>query len=203
LTNGLFAHLAIGLAVSFIGSVPPGAINLTAIKISLDKGYRSVVSFALAAALVEFVYGLIAVYCSGFFLSHQDLNAWFEKITVAVFLVMGIGYFFHPSNPSAKSGGKRSGSFAKGIMLSIFNPLGIPFWLAYTSFLQLHQWIYLEPFTTFFYVFGIAAGAFAALIMFGLLGRRINDNLQLSTKVINRFVGSVLILLAVSKWISW
>jgi threonine/homoserine/homoserine lactone efflux protein len=202
LTNGLFTHLTIGLVVSFIGSVPPGAINLTAIKISLDKGYRAVVSFALAAALVEFVYGLIAVYCSSFFLSHQGLNALFEKITVVVFLVMGVCYFFQRSTPDTRSGGKGSGSFAKGIMLSIFNPLGIPFWLAYTSFLQVRQWIYLDPFTTLFYAFGIAAGAFAALILFGLLGRRINDNLQLSTKVINRIVGSVLVLLAVSKWIS-
>jgi len=147
-----------------MGSVPPGAINLTAIKISLDKGYRAVVSFALAAALVEFAYGLIAVYGSGFFLSHPGLNGLFENITVAVFLAMGIGYFFQQATPATTSGAKRSGSFAKGIMLSIFNPLGIPFWLAYTSFLQVRQWIHLDPSTTFFYVFGIAAGAFAALI---------------------------------------
>ncbi|MES2732562.1 MAG: LysE family transporter [Bacteroidota bacterium] len=205
------SHLIIGLAVSFIGSVPPGAINLTAIKISLEKGYRPVLTFALAAAIVEFFYGLIAVYGAAFLMRYPNLNQAIEYITMALFLGLGLYYFFAnstqaPTNSVAdgspvKSPPFISTHFMKGLTLGIFNPLCIPFWLAYTSYLQMRQWIHLEPATSIFYVLGIATGAFAALVLFGLLGRKISDNLQLSTQVINRTIGSVLIVLAMYKWI--
>jgi threonine/homoserine/homoserine lactone efflux protein len=201
----------IGLVVSFAGSVPPGAINLTAIKISLEKGFSSVLTFASAAALVEFFYGLIAVYGAEFLMRYPHMNQIIEYITMALFLVLGVYYIFSSSSlapqkniaepTSLKSLQSRSTAFMKGLTLGIFNPLCIPFWLAYTSYLQMRQWIHLGPATSFFYVAGIAAGAFAALVLFGLLGRKINDNLQFSSQVINRTIGSILIVLAVYKWL--
>jgi threonine/homoserine/homoserine lactone efflux protein len=211
LTQTLLSHLAVGLAVSFIGSVPPGAINMTAVKISLEKGLRSVMVFALAAAAVEFIYALMAVYGANVLMRYPDLSRWMEGITVVLFLVLGLYYVLGNSHPAPVPADEPelarprklfgSGPFMKGLTLGLFNPLGIPFWLAYTSFLQLRQWIHLDPLTTFFYVFGIAAGAFIALILFGLLGKKINDKLSLSTQMINRSIGAVLLLLAVYKWV--
>ena len=206
--SGLFSHLAIGLAVSFVGSVPPGAINLTAVKISLEKGYRAVLNFALAAALVEFFYGLLAVYGARFLAAHEYLTRGLDYITAVVFLGLGLYYTFGKSQAPEVAGEEAQTKalssatpFVKGLTLGIFNPLCVPFWLAYTSFLQTRQWIHLQPATTLCYVTGIAAGAFVALSLFGLLSRWINDNLQLSTHVINRTIGIILIGLSLFKWV--
>ena len=182
MTHTLLSHLAVGLAVSFIGSVPPGAINLTAVKISLEKGLRSVIVFALAVAAVEFVYALMAVYGAHVLMRYPDLSHWMEGITIALFLGLGLYYVLGNSHPAAvpadEPGLARfrrifgSSPFMRGLTLSLFNPLGIPFWLAYTSFLQIRQWIHLDALNTFFYVSGIASGAFIALILFGLLGKK-------------------------------
>lgn len=193
----LLRHLLIGATVSFIGSMPPGTVNMMAVKISLTHGYRSVATFALASATIEFLYGMIAVYGADFFLSHQSLNRSFELISVVVFFALGIYYFLHKEpvdKPKATSGG-----FIKGLTISLLNPMGIPFWLAYTSLLQLNHWISISFATAIFYSIGIALGAFLALSLFGFLAKRINRNLQLNTRIINRTVGLVLVLLAVVK----
>jgi len=51
----LFQIFMVGLIFSFLGSIPPGTINLSVMQLGLKKQMQGALLFTLAAVLVEFV----------------------------------------------------------------------------------------------------------------------------------------------------
>jgi threonine/homoserine/homoserine lactone efflux protein len=50
-----------GFFFSFIGSIPPGTINLTCVQLGLEKKIKIAWRFAIAASVMEYPYAWIAV----------------------------------------------------------------------------------------------------------------------------------------------
>ena len=196
-------HLAIGLVASFIGSLPLGVLNLTVMDIAINKKKRDVLYFALGAAGIEFFQALVAVKFSSWFLSKPSLDMDFNIIVIPVFLALSI-YYFRKSRKKLKE--KKStrelSSFNKAVILSVINPLCIPFWIFYSTYFNSLGLIIFENYYIILFAAGISAGSFLALLTFGRVSRYIISKIKVLNLWIDQIIGAVFLCLFIFQAVS-
>ncbi|MEQ9425250.1 MAG: LysE family transporter [Cyclobacteriaceae bacterium] len=172
------------LVVSYLGSIPPGMINVTTLQYSIEGRKSAAVSFIIACVLVEFIYTGIAVKFQMYLTENANINGYFQLITAAVLVGLGIVNLFKKklNNPKPVVGEKRS-AFKRGTLISLGNPLAIPFWLAVTAYLQNQDLVVLTGIGFWVYLAGVSIGTFGLLITVVLVSRRFSLLMKNSTMV--------------------
>lgn len=162
-----------GFFFSFIGSIPPGSINISALQYTLEKRIKAAYSFAAAAAVTEYLYAAIAVRFQIYLTENADISQYFQIVTGSVLILLGLlNLFKKPRDPKVKPSGEKRNAFKKGVLLSLTNPLAIPFWLMVTAYLQSMGWVMINGQNFWVYVAGISVGTFCLLITVINLGSR-------------------------------
>lgn len=162
-----------GLFFSFIGSIPPGSINITTLQYSIEGRIKAAYSFALAAALTEYIYAAIAVRFQIYLTENADISHYFQIITGTVLIILGLlNLFKKPTISQVNVTGEKRNAFRKGVLLSLANPLAIPFWLMATAYLQSMGWVQISGQNFWIYVGGISVGTFCLLATVIHLGAR-------------------------------
>ncbi len=190
----LLTPFLVGFFFSFIGSIPPGSINLSVLQLSLQGYFNAALRFALASMLVEYVYAYIAIRFELLITSSQLVQDNFHLISASVLIVLGVLNLV-----SAKKKGKvpsklDNSGFRKGLIISIANPLAIPFWIAITAYLQSNNWVLINNRTIWIYIAGISVGTFVLLWLLAILAKRVAHLIQ-NEVMIKRIPGLVLLML--------
>lgn len=168
----------VSFVVSYLGSIPPGTINISTMQLSIRKHLRAAFFFALAASLVEFVYAGITVRFQIFLSGKPAFTDNFQIITALAMILLGIANLFSRSDSTSfRTVGELRGrnGFKKGIILGALNPLTVPFWLAVTAYLQTNNWIDLVGWNFWIYLSGISLGTLALLLTIRKIGARFKD----------------------------
>ncbi|XOV92446.1 MAG: LysE family translocator [Bacteroidota bacterium] len=195
----------IAFVVSYLGSIPPGTINISAMQLAIQGKRRAAFFLSLAASMVEFIYAGLTVRFQLFLTEAGWLTDHFYLITAIPMIVLGIANLWSSSDSKSiltkvKSTG-RSG-FKRGLVLGILNPLTLPYWLTVTAYLQTHHLISLDRQLFWAYLTGISIGTISLLISIILLGNkfsRIADNQFL----VHRLPGLIFIGLGIYNVIIW
>lgn len=163
----------VGLFFSFIGSIPPGTINITTMQYAISNKKAAAISFASAAALTEYLYAGLAVKFQMYLTENTSFSDNFRIVSGVVLIVLGILNLIKQKLPNPKSElGEKRNAFKKGVLISLANPLAIPFWLAVTVYLQSMNWVDLSGYNYLIYVAGISTGTFLLLVLVAQLGSR-------------------------------
>ena len=165
----------IAFVVSYLGSIPPGTINVTTMQLAVPQKNRTAIFFSIAASLVEFVYAGLTVRFQLFLNESPWIMDNFYIITAIAMIVLGIANLFATSNSRsivAKIDTRARSGFKRGIILGLLNPLTMPFWLAVTAFLQTNNLISLNGSLFWFYLAGISSGTFILLMTILKLGSK-------------------------------
>lgn len=187
--------LFIAFIFSFVGSIPPGTLNLTILQLGLDEKMKIAWRFSLAAALVEYPYAWIAVELSSAIQTSPMITAYFELIGAVVMITLGILNLYASQKPSSSVSKFQQSGFRRGILLSILNPLVLPFWVGITAYLQSQQWVELTPSTNLHaYLLGVSLGALSLLISVAYLAKRVAVHFR-NNIWIRRIPGITLLLL--------
>lgn len=186
----------IAFIFSFLGSIPPGSINLSVIQLSLDGRLSAALRFAIAAALIEFPYAFIAVQFEGWITSSPVIINNFKLIAASVMLLLGIVNLWpQKKSPSKMMETIRNSGFRKGVIISLLNPLAIPFWVGITAYLNHQGWVRLASIDqVFVYVLGISVGTFFLLALLALLAKKLRPVIAKS-ELIKVIPGVVFLLL--------
>lgn len=128
-------NFAIGLLVSFLGTLPLGVLNITIMRVSLLQGLRSALQFALACALVELVYSYLSVELTQSLIQFPALKPLTEVVAAITLLGMGI-YYIRKNNSLPTTDQRSIRPFFLGVLLSVVNVVAFPFWILYTTLLQ-------------------------------------------------------------------
>jgi threonine/homoserine/homoserine lactone efflux protein len=159
---------------SFIGTIPPGTINLTIVQMGLDHKVEPAWRFAAASAIVEYLYGWIAVEFESLITASPGITENFELISAVVMLVLGALTLYSAKRPSKLVRRFDESGFRKGIVLGILNPLALPFWVAMTAYIKSQSWISLSSkLELHAYLFGVALGGLALLMIFFYLAKSV------------------------------
>ena len=181
--------LIVSFVVSYIGSIPPGTINVSVMQLSMQRKHRAAIFLAFAASAIEFVYAGVTVQFHIFLNTNEHLANYFRIITSIA--LIGLGLWNILSKASASSVESKTDTtgrhgFYKGMILGILNPMTIPFWLAITTYLENDGWIDVSNFGFWMYLIGLSTGTFCLLLTVDALGKRftkIADNSMLVHKV--------------------
>jgi threonine/homoserine/homoserine lactone efflux protein len=164
----------IAFVFSFVGSIPPGVLNLTVIQLGLEHKLNIAYRFAFAAAIVEYPYAWIAVAFEELLTTSPAISESLQLMAAAVLIIVGAFNLWTSGQNSSKNLQlfKKGRGFRKGIVLSIVNPMALPFWLAVTAYVRGLGLIALDDTIEMqAYLMGVAFGAFAVLISFAHLAR--------------------------------
>lgn len=165
----------VGAFFSFAGSIPPGTLNLTILQLGLEGKTKIAWRFALAVTLIEYPYTWLAIQFEYWITSNPLVLDNFQLITAIVMTSIGVGNIISSRKPSRITERFQSSGFRRGLILSILNPMALPFWIAVTAYLKAQGWIDLS--TTWrlhSYVLGTSVGVLLLLSLFILLAKRLS-----------------------------
>ncbi len=185
----------LGFVFSFLGSIPPGTLNMMVLQLGLERKVKVALRFALAVALVEYPYTWIAITFEQVITSSplviRNLQLW----GAIIMTLIGIVSLWTVRKPSSISVKLQQSGFRRGVFLSILNPQAIPFWIALTAYLKYQGWIDIS--TTAWrhsYILGTSLGAFALLSLLTLLAHRVASSFR-DNRIIRMIPGLVLLVL--------
>ncbi|GIV37496.1 MAG: hypothetical protein KatS3mg032_1875 [Cyclobacteriaceae bacterium] len=191
----LLQAFVIGAVISFIGSIPPGTLNVLVLQMGLQKKVSQALRFALAVALVEYPYAWIAVEFEHYISASPMLVKHFRLIGAVVMMFIGMFSLWSARRPTTFSIKFQESGFVKGLILSLLNPQAIPFWVAVTSYLKLQSWIELNTsLQVHSYVFGTSVGVLVLLSLLATMANRMSD-LMTKNRLYQFLPGAVLLLL--------
>jgi len=188
------------LAISFLGQLPFGNMNLTATQLAVQEGYKHAWKYAIGIVLVEMIYLRLALTAMDWIVEHELIFKIMGWLTVAVFLALGILSLIMARKQSTDKKGlllnNKLDRFVLGVSVSAINPAQIPFWFIWST--QLIQGKVLN--TTFsdfnFFTAGAAVGSLSGLAVYIYGGRWAITKMKTSNKQLNTFMGIVFILAA-------
>lgn len=162
-----FLHLIFGFGIGFIGVIPPGLLNLTASKISVKKGKRAAIIFAIGAATVVIAQVYIGVFFSKVLTQNPNVLIMMERFAIIIFFALSIFFFIRArldSKPEFKTVHTADYKLlGQGIILSALNIFPIPFYIGFSSFLAGRGVFTFEFPMAHLFILGATIGTFLML----------------------------------------
>ncbi len=193
----------IAAIVSFIGSIPPGTLNILVLQLGLENKLKAAFRFAFAVAIIEYPYSWIAVEFEGWITQSPVVQENFKLLAAIVMTALGVIGLWSARKPTALASKFQQSGFRRGLILSLLNPQAIPWWIGMTAYLKAQGWIALDtPWRLHSYVLGTAIGALALLALLALMANRLSSLLQ-HNRVIKIIPGMVLLALGLMAFIQY
>jgi threonine/homoserine/homoserine lactone efflux protein len=191
----LFLTFLVAVIINFVGYVPVGNINLTTVQISVNRGLKQALCFVTTFAVVEGFFTYVLMRFAEWFSRHKELLIYLDWILIMVFLILGTLSLRAATRPKEVIFKKRD-SIRYGVILGIFNPMQIPYWMIGGTYLISHNWITTEGWGLEIFGLGAAIGAFLCLYTFARFAKYIQERFALSNRIINRAIAVVFFILA-------
>jgi len=190
----------IGMLISFLGTLPLGSLNVSAMQVAITENVKKAIQFSLGVALVEILYVRLSLQGIDWVVAHQQLFYILQWVTVFLFLVLGVSSLWTARKNDI--GGKnlllnnRMSRFWLGFTMSAVNPVQIPFWFIWSTYLLSNH--VLQPTPAYFntYTVGIGAGTLIGLGVFVFAGKWLLNKLKTSNRAIHIIVGVVFLVSA-------
>lgn len=159
-------------AISFVGGLPLGSLNITAFQIAGFSMLAALI-FCVAVVIVEMGVVRISLIFNDRVHVSDKLLKYLAPVGILVLFTMAVySMFFSSGEISGVSGFAISigGAFLSGLILSLTNPLQYPYWMAWNKVFFGKSEGEKNNKTFFFYVLGIGFGTSVALACFVFLG---------------------------------
>jgi len=184
----------IGLVASFIGSIPPGTLNIMVLQMGLENKLRIALRFILAVAIIEYPYAWIAVEFEHLITSSPIVQQNFKLLAAVVMLALGILGLWSVRKPSPLTVKLQESGFRKGLVLGILNPQAIPWWIGMTAYLKSQGWIVLDTgWRLHSYVLGTSIGVLLLLLLLAFMAQKLASIMKHNRVV--AFLPSIILLI--------
>lgn len=170
----ILINFFVAFIFSFGGTIPPGSLNLIILQLGFQQKVRIAWRFALAACFIEYFYAWIAVKFQELIVSSPILLKHIELVAAIVMTSLGVFSLISVHKPSKFSEKFNNSGFRRGIVLSILNPLVLPFWVATTAYLHGMGWVEFSSNARLHsYLIGACLGSLTVFVSFIYLAKRI------------------------------
>ncbi|MCB0486884.1 MAG: LysE family transporter [Cyclobacteriaceae bacterium] len=193
----------LGAFFSFIGSIPPGTLNLSVLQLGLEGKVNTALRFALAVSIIEYPYTWIGVQFEYWITSSPMIIDNFQLVTAIVMVSIGALNLWSAEKPTNFSIKFNDSGFRRGLILSILNPMAIPFWIGVTAYLKAQEWIDLSSVALLHsYVFGTSVGAMVLLTLFAFMAKKLAGYVK-NNRIVKRVPGFTLLILGIYAFIKY
>ncbi|MFK5878918.1 MAG: LysE family transporter [Flavobacteriaceae bacterium] len=172
-----------GLLISFLGSLPFGTLNITAFNIAVTQNINDAILFAFAVVFIELLAVLLTLKGANKINFKSKIFYYVSPLAIILLLYLAVSSFVTASYPEEMNESSHlfpmiQSPILLGLLLSVLNPLHIPFWMGWNTVLigkgllenskKMHR-----P-----YMAGIAVGSIGAYFIFIFSGSFIFKNYQ-------------------------
>jgi threonine/homoserine/homoserine lactone efflux protein len=183
-----------GMFISFLGTLPMGTLNISAMQISVTDGIRPAIYFSAGALLVEIGYVRLTLVAMDWFRKHKRLLKGMEWTTLVVILALAVSSFYTALHPSIRANPILSNSvhrFWLGAGMSAINPLQIPFWFGWSTVLTNKNILVHGEHHYACYITGIGIGTFIGHCVFIFGGKLLVEQLNTRQDIIQWVLGFI------------
>jgi len=184
----IFSLFFFGFLFSFAGSITPSMLNMTALKISLEKGIKASNIYALGVSLLVIPQIFIAAFLTKYITDNPKILETLDKVGIVIFIFLTF-YFYRESKLETinikKSKSKKETPFLVGVTLSLLNMFAIPFFSAVIVLLDVFNLFYFRVFPVLFFSAGSFLGTYYILFLYGKFAKKIQQKTGKLTKNIN------------------
>ena len=193
----VFLAFIFGLVFSFLGSIPPGILNITIIQLGLEHRLGAAWRFAVAAAIIEYPYAWLAISFEKIIAGTPSITGNLQLISALVLLLLGVLNLWSARNVDTSYKKFSSSGFRRGLILSLLNPMALPFWIGITAYLKSNGLIALgsQP-EIHSYLFGVSLGALVLLISLAYLAKTMIRHFEKNT-FLKKIPGATLVVLGI------
>jgi hypothetical protein len=182
----IFKNTLVGFAVSFLGSLPFGYLNLIGFQVYTQKGIESLVYYLFGIIAVESIVIYSTLIFAAKLNSNRKLLQFIEAFAI-VFLFF-LAYLFYSQSQSEVpeenylSSYLNYSAFAIGLICNGLNFMQIPFWLSWNLYVVNANYIDLNKKSQLHYVLGTLIGSFAGIFTIVMLLNYATDNASFLSK---------------------
>ncbi|QNK64769.1 hypothetical protein H7F33_09940 [Pedobacter sp. PAMC26386] len=187
------------LVISFLGSLPLGTLNLSVANFVFKDNIPGAIAFAIAAIVVEIVLVRIALVTVNRLEGLKRFYKLFNIVTCLILIVLSMISLNAAYNRCKFEAGlpfSNLNPFLSGLLLSVINPLHLPFWMGWTAVLKSKNILDHSLGSYNVYVAGIGIGTSLAFLTYGTIGHLLITNLLNYQILLNWLVGITLLLTA-------
>ena len=184
----MFLLFFFGFFSSFVGSITPSMLNMTALKISLEKGRRNANKYALGVSLVVIPQVYIAVLLTKYITENPTILETLEKAGIVIFVFLSFYFYRESKKGKIKVEGmksKKENPFLAGLTLSLLNMFAIPFFCGTIVSLDVFHLFYFDTISVLLFIFGSVLGTFYILFLYAKFAKIIQIKTGELTKDIN------------------
>ena len=188
--------LLAGLAISFLGSLPLGTMNIAAAQIAIQLGASAGLLYATGSMLTEIVIVRLSLIAMTWLIRQHRIFHFLELFTVSLLFILALASFTAAYKMSGFSNSgfiSFSHPFWTGVFLSATNPLHIPFWMGWSTALLNKQVLKPDLFYYNFYITGIGAGTMLGFMVFIYGGGYMVNQVKQHQTLLNLTIGIVLL----------
>jgi threonine/homoserine/homoserine lactone efflux protein len=185
----------LGLLANFIGYVPPGNINLTLVRITINRGFKEALLFITAFSIIEFFFTFLIMHAAKWLSAQVHLDVVIDWVMFALFVTLGAVTWLSRNAPP-KTKYSNHASIKYGLLLGFINPMQVPYWMICGAYLITHEWILDGALALLIFSMGSAGGSFLCLFLYAKFALYIQNKFALSTRLINTAVAILFFALA-------
>jgi threonine/homoserine/homoserine lactone efflux protein len=192
----LFILFITGYLAAFVGIFPPGLINMTAAKISLEDGKSRAMGFVSGALVVIGIQAFISVYGARYIDSHHEVDLILREIGLVIFTLASIYFFFLAKKPQLVSQNalvkKTSRSaFLLGLFISAINLFPIPYYVIVSIALASYGLFDFNALEIYVLVLGILLGSLTVFYAYVVVFNRLRSKTNYLIRNMNVIMGSI------------
>ncbi len=182
------------MLISFLGALPLGNLNVSAMQISVSDGLRPAFYFALGALMMEVFYVRVSLVAMNWVKKQKKIFLALEWLTLLIIVALAITSFYAASHPSVQKNPILSYTlhrFWLGTTMSAVNPMQIPFWFGWSTVLFSRKVLLPRNDHYNTYIIGIGIGSFIGFAVFIFGGQLLVNTLSANQNIIQWIIGSV------------
>lgn len=188
----------ITFAAAFAGVFPPGLVNMSVVKMSLERTQKDGLLMAVGASVTVFFQALLGVVLARYIFRHPDAEGMLLRTALVILAILFVFFIFQGNKKkNVKQIKSVSGwSFFKGLGVSAINLFPIPFFMVLSTLQKKSPEISYT--STAIFVFSLAAclGTLFMLYLYIVSFAKLDEKLPKLKKYSN-FVMAILMLILI------
>ena len=187
--------LFLGFLTSAIGITPPGLINMTAAKVSIEEGRIRAIVFASGAVVIVLLQTFLAVVFAKFIDKTPSVVLLLREVGLVIFT--GLTFYFFLTSKKIKRKKKdvqlksKKSRFFLGMLLSSLNFFPIPFYVFVSVTLASYDYFSFEKSFVYSFVLGSGLGALFAFYCYIAFFKKLEGKTEFLLKNMNYIIGSI------------
>ena len=185
-----------GFIAAVIGIFPPGLINMTAAKTSVNDGRNRAMLFVFGALVIIFFQTYISVLFAQYIDSHIEVVVLLREVGLVIFSTLSI-YFLMFAKKSTLQQEKalqiksKKSRFFIGMLISAINFFPIPYYVFVSITLASFKIFSFDTISIFSFVFGTVAGSFVVFYCYVVFFDKMKSKTDYFVRNTNTIIGTI------------